>query len=113
MLLSDNGHNIAAQILGIKINALESEIRYAYYRLMTVYHPDISPDKSRAHQLSALINEAKDMLLGKEKSPTLLKDKELVTELVNQPISDENIMSYEQWLKKHFFNFDDCSIWPY
>ena len=104
---------LASQILGIHENAIESEIRYSYYRLMCSYHPDKNQDETRANHISALINEAKDIMLGREMNTTLLKDKDLVAELTNMPVSDENIMSYEQWLKKQFFNMEEYSIWAY
>ena len=112
MIETKSSFCLASEILGVEINALETEIRYAYYRLMTVYHPDRNKGGPEAHRRSALINEAKDVLLGKEKNPTLLKDKDLVAEIIDKPIADGKIISYVQWLKENFFNLDDCSIWP-
>lgn len=108
-----NFYHLAKQILGVNENMPKPEIRYNYYRLMCFYHPDKNQGEEKAHRKSALINEAMDVLLGKEKNPTLLRDKSLVVELVNQPVSDESILSYEEWLRNRFFNMEECSIWPY
>ncbi len=107
-----NWLNLAADILGISVDASKNEVKYAYYRLMVAYHPDKHQDDPKAKQRSALINEAKEILLGKEVNPTMLKDTQLIDEFVSQPVSDDQIMSYREWLKTQFYNMDQGSIWP-
>ena len=108
--------NLAAQVLGVAVHAAPSEIKYAYYRLMCLHHPDKHQGDPQAGQRSALINEARNMLLGRTLNPTLLKDRELVSEVLEHPPSsdseDETILSYNEWLKAQFFNVQEGSIWP-
>lgn len=103
---------LASHILGVDICAAKPEIQYAYYRMMKLYHPDKNCSDLRANRLAALINEAKEVIMGRETNPTLLKDQELIAELMNQPVSDEEVLSYDEWLKKNFYNMEQCSIWP-
>lgn len=112
MLRIKDSLRLAAEILGVDAGATESKIQYGYYRMMLLYHPDRSCGDSQSHRLAALINEAKDLLLGKETNPTLLKDQELIADLMQRPVSDNEVLSYEQWLKTRFYNMKQCSIWP-
>ena len=50
----------AYDILGLKYGASENEIRDAHRQLMKKYHPDTGGDVEHA----AIINRAKDILLG-------------------------------------------------
>ncbi|MCF8107853.1 MAG: hypothetical protein K9J81_02565 [Desulfohalobiaceae bacterium] len=59
-----------------------------------------------------MINEAKGVLLGRETSPTLLKDRDLMAGMMQRPVSEEDALSYEEWLQKRFYNMKQCSIWP-
>jgi len=108
-----NAQKMASRVLGVDIAAIEAEIQYGYYRMMTIYHPDKNRDDSNAHRFAALINEAKDVMLGKETSPVLLKDFELVSEFMQAPVCTDEVLSYEEWLKQRFYNMEQCSIWPY
>jgi len=115
--MSQSNHlNLAAQILGVSVYASPSEIKYAFYRLMCLHHPDKHQDDPQAGQRTALINEARNMLLGHIVSPTLLRDRALVAEILERPpgsdIEDETILSYNEWLKAQFFNIQEASIWP-
>ncbi|MFP4284474.1 MAG: J domain-containing protein [Desulfovermiculus sp.] len=112
-----NHLNLAAQILGVSVHASPSEIKYAFYRLMCQHHPDKHQGDPQAGQRSALINEARNMLLGRTLNPTLLRDKTLVSEVLEHPPvseseDDEKILSYNEWLKAQFFNVQEGSIWP-
>ena len=109
--------NLAAQVLGVAVHASSSEIKYAYYRLMCRHHPDKHQGDPQAGQRTALINEARNMLLGRTLNPTLLKDRELVSEVlehppINEDNDEETILSYNEWLKTQFFNVQEGSIWP-
>lgn len=44
--------------LGVPRNASEEEIRRRYRELARVYHPDVNPDKAKAHEQFLLLNEA-------------------------------------------------------
>lgn len=57
---SEMSRKQAADILGIKVTATESEIREAHKRLMQKIHPDRGGSDALAKQ----INRAKDILLG-------------------------------------------------
>ena len=103
---------VAAEILGVDICAASSRIRYAYYRMMKRYHPDLNGGDPRADRQAALINEAKDLLLGRVTNPTLVKDAELVRQVMRQSVSEAEVMSYEEWLRSRFYKMEQCSIWP-
>ena len=103
---------LAAEILDVEISAARSRIRYAYYRMMKRHHPDLNNGDPRADRLAALINEAKDLLLGRIRSPTLLKDASLVSEVMNRPVSEEDVLSYEEWIRSRFYDMEHSSIWP-
>jgi len=103
---------LASQVLGVEVGAPKSQIQYSYYRLMVHHHPDRNHGDPQAHRLAALINEAKDVLMGKETQPSLLQDRGLIAELLRRPVSDEKVLSYEEWLKKRFYSMEQCSIWP-
>ena len=111
-----NHHNLAAQVLGVSVHASPSEIKYAYYRMMCLHHPDKHQGDPQAGQRTALINEARNMLLGHTLHPTLLRNRELVSEVLERPPSsgseDETILSYNEWLKAQFCNVQEASIWP-
>jgi|GEM_PF-5093352 len=106
-------HKLASRVLGVDTSASKPEIQYGYYRMMTMYHPDKNRDDPNATRFAALVNEAKDVLLGKEEAPVLLKDLELVSALMQAPVYTDDVLSYEEWLKQRFYNMDQCSIWPY
>ncbi len=53
----------AAQILGMRESAGEDRIREAHLRIMKANHPDLGGSSYIAEK----VNEAKDMLLGKNK----------------------------------------------
>ena len=103
---------VAAEILGVDICAAHSRIRYAYYRMMKSYHPDRNGGHPLADRQAALINEARDLLLGRVINPTLVKDGELVRQVMRQSVSEAEVMSYEEWLRNRFYNMEQCSIWP-
>ena len=50
------------EILGVKQNATEEEIKLAYKKQMKKWHPDINKDPN-AINMSSKINEAKEVLL--------------------------------------------------
>ncbi len=51
------------EILGVKTDATQSEIRQAYKKLIKKYHPDVyAGNKQKAEELSIQINEAYDIL---------------------------------------------------
>ncbi len=54
-------------ILGIKRNATEQEIKQAYRRLARKYHPDVNPGDKSAEARFKEINEAYEVLSNKEK----------------------------------------------
>lgn len=59
------------EILNIKEDAIDEEIKKAYRKLSKEYHPDTNKDKSEEEQKEAedmfrLITKAKEILLNKE-----------------------------------------------
>ena len=103
---------VAAEILGVDVCAANTRIRYAYYRLMKYHHPDRNGGDPRAVRQAAVINEAKDLLLGRRTDPTLIRDAEVVSEVMRQPVSEEEVLSYEEWIRSRFYDVDERSIWP-
>jgi hypothetical protein len=104
----------ARAVLGIQPDAGENEIKYAYYRRMFAHHPDRNPTDPNAHEMASLIGEAYQFLMGKNGNPVLLKRNSLIALLINSPIPPlERLLSYEDWLKRQFYNMDDKSIWAY
>ncbi len=112
MTLLKNHMQMASEILGVDICASRSEILYSYYRMITLHHPDKNPDNAWADSFAALINEAKDMLLGKDIRPTLLQDSRLVSEFMDCPVQEGEVLSYGEWLKTRFYDMENRSIWP-
>ncbi|CAA0820960.1 Mitochondrial import inner membrane translocase subunit TIM14-3 [Striga hermonthica] len=55
----------AALILGVREHTVEDKIREAHRRVMVANHPDAGG----SHYLASKVNEAKDILLKKSKSP--------------------------------------------
>ena len=55
------------EILGVKRNATEQEIRQAYRRLARKYHPDVNPGDKSAEARFKEINEAHEVLSDPEK----------------------------------------------
>jgi molecular chaperone DnaJ len=56
------------EILGVDKNASEAEIKQAYHKLVLKWHPDRNPhNKEKANTKIKEINEAKEVLLDKEK----------------------------------------------
>ncbi len=55
------------QILGVKREATEAEIRAAYRKLAKRYHPDLNPGKPEAAERFKAINQANDILSDPEK----------------------------------------------
>lgn len=104
--------NMAAEILGVDVCAADSRIRYGYYRMMKSHHPDRNGGDPQAVRLAALINEAKDLLLGKRTNPELIQDVELVSELMKRPVLEEEVLSYQEWIRRRFYDMESCSIWP-
>ncbi len=102
----------ASRIIGVDICAACTEIRYSYYRLMIRYHPDKNQQDSGADRIAALINEARDILLGKETTPNLIMDPVLVSQFLNTPVEEGEVLSYHEWLKSRFYDIKGCSIWP-
>ena len=58
------------QILDLKPNATEVEIRKKYLKLALKWHPDKSTDKVRAEYMFKLINEAYQVLIDYQKRQT-------------------------------------------
>ena len=54
-------------ILGVKRDASEKEIKQAYRRLARKYHPDVNPGDKSAEAKFKEINEAYEVLSDKEK----------------------------------------------
>ncbi len=104
----------AKTVLGINGEFDENIVKYAYYRMMFLYHPDKKSGNPAAHEMAVLIGEAFQVLSGKTCSPLLLKRDDLVSEISKIPIEQvEGLLSYEDWLKKQFYNMDGKSIWAY
>lgn len=55
------------QILGVKRDATEAEIRTAYRKLAKKHHPDLNPGKPEAAERFKAINQANDILSDPEK----------------------------------------------
>ncbi|MQM16077.1 hypothetical protein Taro_049031 [Colocasia esculenta] len=56
----------AALILGVREHAVEEKIKEAYRRVMAANHPDAGGSQ----YLATKINEAKDVLMGRQKGST-------------------------------------------
>ena len=74
----------AREILGVDADTEPQRIKYAYYRVMTLYHPDINPDIPRAQELAALTADAYALVTGRSSSFGLLVDEELVQTLLGR-----------------------------
>ena len=55
------------EVLGVKKDATEDEIKKAYRKLAKKYHPDLHPDDEKAHEKFSEINEAYEVLSDKDK----------------------------------------------
>src|SRR3954447_26409661 len=55
------------EVLGVKRDASESELRRAYRKLAKQFHPDLNPGKKEAEVKFKAINAAYDLLSDKEK----------------------------------------------
>ncbi|MBV8456661.1 MAG: J domain-containing protein [Acetobacteraceae bacterium] len=55
------------EILGLKRDATEAEIRAAYRKLAKKYHPDLNPGKPEVAERFKTINQANDILSDKDK----------------------------------------------
>ncbi len=55
------------EVLGVKRDASEKEIRQAYRRLARQYHPDVSPNDKHAEERFKEISEAYEVLSDREK----------------------------------------------
>ena len=64
---SEMSKEYAYQILGLSPDATEDEIKRAYHTLIKKVHPD----QGGSAILAAQINQARDLLLGKKKPPSL------------------------------------------
>ncbi|ACV69143.1 J domain-containing protein [Desulfohalobium retbaense] len=112
-MLADTTYiQLAAEVLGVEPTASPRQIQYGYYRMMHHHHPDKHRGDARATRFAALINEAKNVLLGEEAHPSLLKDRELIAALLQRPVAAEDVLSYEAWLRSRFYDMEQCSIWP-
>ena len=104
----------ARHILGVDAETGPQRVKYAYYRIMTLYHPDKNPDIPRAHELAALAAEAYALVTGRSSRFGLLADEELVRTLMGRESTHlDGVMTYEEWLKDQFYNMDESSIWSY
>jgi len=103
----------AKMVLGIQPCASQKEIKYAYYRCMFQHHPDRNPNP-KAHEMAALIGEAYQVLMGKSEKPVFLQKDGLIALMLNQPVETmKGLLSYEEWLKRQFYDEEDKSIWAY
>lgn len=104
----------ARKVLPVTVEDGENEIRYAYYRLMLQYHPDRNPNDPTAHEKTALVNEAFWFLMGRRQNAPLLKQDSLISAITNSGVTElEGVLSCEEWLRDHFYNAEEKSIWPY
>ena len=55
------------QVLGVKKNATEKEVKAAYRKLARKFHPDVNPNDKDAHHKFQEINEANEVLSDAEK----------------------------------------------
>ncbi len=102
----------ARQVLGVTSEADEERIRYACHRRMFAAHPDRNPDDPRAHELTALINEAFALLTGKRSDVLLLMRQDLVS-TISETVATEmdGLLSYEEWIKQRFYDLEGKSIY--
>ena len=121
----------ALAVLGIASDSQESpeagerEIRYAYYRLAQLCHPDRLAGRSgpaeeeRAQRIMALLNEAKDLALRRRDKGELLGDAALVRRLMELSehaagtVREHDILTYDEWQRQQFYDVDAASLWPY
>ncbi len=102
----------ARQVLGVPPGTDEDRIRYAYYRRMFEAHPDRHPDNPLAHEMTALINEAFALLTGKRNDALLLMQDALVSTITQAVATEmEGLLSYEEWVKQHFYDIEGKSIY--
>ena len=55
------------EVLGVKKNATDDELKKAFRKLARKFHPDFNPDNKEAESKFKEINEAYDVLSDKEK----------------------------------------------
>jgi len=104
----------AMMVLGIQPGARPQEIKYAYYRSMFQHHPDRNPHDPNAHGMAALIGEAYQILTGRVEKSILLQRDDLVALVSSRSVETmEGLLSYEEWLKKQFYDEENKSIWTY
>lgn len=102
----------ARQVLGVTSGTDQDGIRYAYYRRMFAVHPDRNPDHACAHELTALVNEAFAVLMGKRSDALLLMQDALVTTMTDRVVTEmEGLLSYEEWVQRRFYDLEAKSIY--
>ena len=104
--------NRARTVLGISKNDDLSRIKYARSCMILKHHPDRNQENPHAEEVTALINEAYSLIIGKIDNPTLLENDSLVALVTENPITHlDNIPTYEEWLRNHFYDKEGI-IWP-
>jgi curved DNA-binding protein CbpA len=92
----------ARNLLGINNKADEKQIQKAYRKKVKEIHPDITKNNDK---IMGLISQAYALLKGRNRPLSLLESDNLVSSIINNPITPINqTFTYEQWQREQFYS---------